>query len=88
MGNGKMLMIITEKGHEVSKAITQKTPRGVTIIPAEGAYTGEGREMLVCVVRAPEVSNIKKIIQAIDPKTFIIVSEANEILGKGFNKSI
>lgn len=88
MGNGKMLMIVTEKGYEVSQAITTQTPRGVTIIPVEGAYTGDNKEMLVCVVRAPEVSKITKIVHSVDPQTFIIVSEANEILGKGFRKSI
>lgn len=87
-GNGKMLMVITDKGAEVSQAITGQTQRGVTIIPVEGGYTGAERQMLVCVVRAHEVSKMKKIIEKIDSQTFIIVSEANEIHGKGFKKSI
>lgn len=88
MGNGKMLMIITDKGGEMSREITHRTPRGVTIVPVEGAYTGEDKQMLVCVMRNHEVQKMTKIIKSIDPNTFIIVSEANEILGKGFRKSI
>lgn len=87
-GSGKMLMIITEKSDEVSKAIVGASPRGVTIMPATGAYSGENKNMLVCVARKHEISDIIKIAQSIDSQTFIIVTEANEILGKGFSSSL
>ncbi len=88
MGNGKMLMIITEKGDEISSEITTRTTRGVTKVPVEGAYSGENKQMLVCVVRDHEVQKMNKIIKSVDPQTFIIISEANEILGKGFRKPL
>ena len=53
-----------------------------------GAYTGESKNVLICVARKHEISGIIKIIKSIDDKTFIIVSEANEILGEGFNHAI
>lgn len=87
-GNGKMLMIVTDKAEEVSQAIVHSSPRGVSIVPATGAYTGKDKNILICVARKHEISGILKIVRAIDDKTFIIVSEANEILGEGFNKSI
>ncbi len=87
-GSGKMLMIITDKSEEVSKAIVSASPRGVTIMPATGAYSGESKNMLVCVARKHEIADIIKVAQSIDSHTFIIVSEANEILGKGFSKEI
>lgn len=88
VGNGKMLMIVTEKGDEVSKAIVNSSPRGVSILPAVGAYTGESKNVLLCVARKHEISGIIKTVESVDNKTFIIVCEANEILGKGFNKTI
>lgn len=88
IGNGKMLMIVTEKGDEVSKAIVSSSPRGVSVLPAVGAYTGESKNVLLCVARKHEISGIIKTVESVDDKTFIIVSEANEILGKGFRKSI
>lgn len=87
-GNGKMLMIVTEKADEVANAIVHSSPRGVSIIPAKGAYTGTDKNVLLCVARKHEISGILKTVKATDDKTFIIVSEANEILGKGFNKTI
>ncbi len=87
-GNGKMLMIVTEKADEVSQAIVHSSPRGVSILPAKGAYTGNDKNVLLCVARKHEISGILKTVRSVDDKTFIIVSEANEILGEGFNKSI
>lgn len=87
-GNGKMLMVVTRKADEVSKAIVTSTPRGVSILPAVGAYTGENKNILLCVARKSEIANIIKIIKSVDDKTFIIVSEANEILGEGFKQTI
>lgn len=87
-GNGKMLMIITEKPDEISKAIITSSHRGVSIVPVVGAYTGENKNMLICVARRHEIPGIIRTAKAIDTKTFIIVSEANEILGEGFNQAI
>ena len=87
-GNGKMLMVVTEKADEVSKAIVNSSPRGVSILPAVGAYTGNSKNILLCVARKHEISGIIKTVKSIDDKTFIIVSEANEILGEGFKKTI
>lgn len=86
-GSGKMLMIVTDKAHEVSKAIVGSSRRGVSIIPAVGAYTDKEKNILLCVARKHEISGILKTVKSIDDKTFIIVSEANEILGNGFNHS-
>ena len=87
-GNGKMLMIITEKPEEISKAIITSSHRGVSIVPVVGAYTGENKNMLICVARRHEIPGIIRTAKAIDHKKFIIVSEANEILGEGFNQAI
>ena len=88
MANGKMLMIFTEKADEIANAIISSSRRGVSIIPAVGAYSRENKNMLICVARKSEISGLLKTVKSIDKETFIIVSEANEVLGKGFNKSI
>ncbi len=88
VGNGKMLMIVTEKADEVSQAIVHSSPRGVSILPAVGAYTGQEKNVLLCVARKHEISDIIATVKSVDSKTFIIICEANEILGKGFKKTI
>lgn len=87
-GSGKLLMIVTDKAHAVSEAILASSRRGISIVPVEGAYTGESKNMLICVARRHEINAIIKTAKSVDDHTFIIVSEANEILGNGFHKTI
>ena len=88
MGNGKMLMIFSDKANEIAEAIISSSRRGVSIIPATGAYSKEEKNMLICVARKNEISGLLKTVKSIDDETFIIVSEANEVLGKGFKRTI
>ncbi|MCL2508269.1 MAG: YitT family protein [Oscillospiraceae bacterium] len=84
MDNGKLLLIVTEKAEEMSKELTANYPRGVTLLPAKGGYTGEDKGMLVMAVRKSEVARVNKIVRELDDKTFTIITEAGEILGNGF----
>lgn len=88
MGSGKMLMIFTSKADEIANGIISSSRRGVSIIPATGAYTRENKNLLIIVARKSEVSGLLKTVKSIDSGTFIIISEANEILGNGFNSTL
>ncbi len=84
-GNGKMLYIFTKtKADELARAITRRGHRGATIIEGKGGYTGETSELIICAARSSEIPNIKRMCKEIDPEAFIVMSEANEILGYGF----
>jgi uncharacterized membrane-anchored protein YitT (DUF2179 family) len=80
----KAFTIITEHAVPLTQAITQEMQRGVTIFPARGAYSQEIKEVIYCVVSRSEVRRLKIIIQNMDPKAFIIISEVNDVLGEGF----
>ncbi len=82
--NGKILLIFTNKAHAVTEAITENMTRGVSIVPVEGGYTGERKSMLICVLRGHEVAKARKLVKEVDPHTFIVITEAREILGEGF----
>ncbi len=84
-GSGKMLYIFTKKGADVAEMITKECRRGATIIEGKGGYTGDTNELVICAARSHEIPRIRKKVKELDPETFIILSEANEILGKGFN---
>jgi uncharacterized membrane-anchored protein YitT (DUF2179 family) len=81
---GKMLTVFTDKAQEIAAAITSQTPRGVSILPVTGGYTGAQKHMLVCVVQNSEVHKMLKIIRAVDENTFTAISDASAIWGKGF----
>ncbi|MDR1629639.1 MAG: YitT family protein [Oscillospiraceae bacterium] len=83
-GNGKMLMVVTKHADEMATAIIAEAHRGVTILPVQGAYSKEEKQMLLCVVRANEVAKVQKIIRRYEENPFIIITEAGEVLGLGF----
>ncbi len=83
-GSGKMLYIFTKKGEEIATMITKSCKRGATIINGKGGYTGETNELVICVARSHEIPKIRKRVKELDPASFIVLTEANEVLGKGF----
>lgn len=86
LGRGKLLLIITEKPHELSDAIIRNVGRGVSIVPATGAYTGEEKNMLVVAIRRNDVAKIYKVLKTVDEKAFTIITEAGEVFGQGFHR--
>ena len=81
---GKSCTIITNMPEEISQAITRELHRGATVWEAKGAYQNDTRWVIACVVRKQQYHLLKGIIKDIDPKAFIIVSDAQQIIGKGF----
>ena len=83
---GKVIYTITSKPTEICKSIGSELMRGVTIFDVTGGYTGESRKMLMCSLRPFEVSSFYALVERYDPKAFIMVTEAGEIIGEGFKK--
>ncbi len=80
----KMMFIVSNKYKEIAQEIGQKLDRGSTAIYAKGTYTREKKMVLWCVASRGEVVKIKQIAQEIDPRAFIVISNAREAWGKGF----
>lgn len=80
--NAKVLTVITTRGTEVSEKITKNFSRGATILTAKGGYTEAEKTMVYCAVRKSQVSAITKAIREIDPKAFVVISKADEIVGE------
>lgn len=80
----KTMFIVSNKYKEIAQEIGQKLDRGSTAIYAKGTYTREKKMVLWCVASRGEVVRIKQIAQEIDPRAFIVISNAREAWGKGF----
>ncbi len=80
-----MALIITRNAEAVSKRILTELGRGVTALAGKGMYTGEERSVLICALTVTEVHNLKFAVNKEDPNAFVVVSAAQEILGRGFN---
>ncbi|HAV76003.1 MAG TPA: hypothetical protein DCX53_01470 [Anaerolineae bacterium] len=80
-----LALIITGNVDAVSKRILADLGRGVTALEGKGMYTGTSRTVLICALTMTEAHNLKNAVAKEDPQAFVIVSPAQEILGRGFN---
>ena len=80
----KVAYVISDSHVEIGDAIIKELERGVTGIYAKGMYTNSDKKMLFCVVSKKQISQLVKLISQIDPKAFVIVSDAREVMGEGF----
>jgi len=83
-GTVRTAMIITSKVEAISSRVIEELERGVTILEGSGAYTGEARPVLYCVITRAEVSTLKAIVDECDPQAFMVIGVAHEALGEGF----
>ena len=78
-------LVITGKPESVAGRILKDLGRGVTALAGKGMYTGQERSVLICALTVTEVHNLKFAVNKEDPNAFVVVSAAQEILGRGFN---
>lgn len=84
MNYSKMIFVVSDHSSEIAEHVLYEMDRGCTAIPAQGMYSDEMRKMLFCVVGKKEVLDFKDCVKELDPHAFVIVTDANEVLGEGF----
>jgi uncharacterized membrane-anchored protein YitT (DUF2179 family) len=86
LGLAKSVIIITKSGEAINEKLLYELGRGVTWLEGHGGYTGQSREVLLCVVTRQQIATLKTIIRNIDPDAFVIIGNATEVHGEGFQK--
>ena len=76
---------------EQSEAITQELTsghmhRGVTILEGEGAYSHKQKHVILCVIKRSQIPELRRTIRALDENAFVIITEAKNVFGRGFEK--
>lgn len=85
MDTSKIAYIVSEKWEETSKAILAME-RGVTLLKGQGAWSGVDKNILLVAFKQREIVKIKRVVHQVDPNAFMIVCNANEVLGLGFGE--
>ena len=84
IGKSKYVTVITDRIGAVGEYIINVMHRDYTTYIAQGGYTGNQKHVLIVVCSRPEARKLRAMTKELDPASFIIVSDATEILGKGF----
>lgn len=82
---GKLAHIISAKEAEITNTLLAQGI-GISKLSASGAFSRADRPILLCAVRRREIAMVKRIVEEIDPEAFFIISDASEVLGKGFGE--
>ncbi|MDI6869898.1 MAG: YitT family protein [Bacillota bacterium] len=84
MPYAKTAYIISDRAEEIAHAVLHQMGRGVTALRGRGVYTGTDRNVLFIIVARGEIAQLKELVRGIDPRAFVVISEAHEVLGEGF----
>lgn len=76
--------IISKKYWEINEVIQQKLDRGSTLLKAETGYLHKEAMLVMTVVSNREIARLNQLVLDIDPKAFVIINEAKEVMGRGF----
>ncbi|MHA6483917.1 YitT family protein [Paenibacillus sp. strain BS8-2] len=84
--SAKAFSIFSDHSAVIAKQITIELERGVTLMPAKGAFSGQNKEIVYCVVGRFETRRLKTIVRNIDPRAFIVIADVHDVLGEGFKE--
>ncbi len=82
----KLILIISDHNEEIAKEIGINIKKGTTGLYGKGMYTGTDKLVLMCAASRGDVARVKETAREIDPKSFIIISNAREVFGLGFKR--
>ncbi|MFB9275246.1 YitT family protein [Cohnella cellulosilytica] len=80
----KAFTIVCAEPERLARRITLALDRGVTLMPAVGAFSGENKQIVYCVVGRFEIGKLKSLVRQHDRRAFIVISDVHDVLGEGF----
>lgn len=82
----KSVWVISENHKAIGDAIISRLGRGVTYLKGEGAYTGDDKKVIFCVINRLEEAKLKTIVDETDPNAFLAVGNIHDVKGGRFKK--
>lgn len=81
----KYFHVVTSNATCICDFIQNDLQRGATIVNATGAFTGDDKYIILTVLSPSQAVKLRNFIKEHDPKSFLLVSNTSEIIGKGFH---
>jgi len=84
LNTSKSVIIVSNHSMQIGSRIIKEMHRGVTYFAGKGAFTQEEKTIVNCVINRFELAKLKKIVAESDPNAFVYISDASEVMGRGF----
>ncbi len=81
---GRLALIVSRASEGLARRVARELQRGATHLSARGAYSGEGRSVLMVALGPRQVAPLRRLVAEEDPRAFMVVLPASEVLGEGF----
>lgn len=83
---GKLTFVVTDPRNSkaIAEAIDAVSDRGATLLDARGSYQGDPKDVVMCACSTKQMHPVRQAVRAIDPDSFIVILESNEVHGNGF----
>ncbi len=86
VSNFRTVFVFTSEPDVIGWAIIEDLRRGATTLEGTGVYSGKKTNILMTAIKRGELPLLRTLVYEFDPKAFIIVADARQVLGQGFAK--
>lgn len=80
----KTLLVISEKSRAIGEYLTKELQRGITLVPCRGGWQKKDGFLLLSAVSPKEAPQVLDAVRKTDPRSFVILFDARQVLGEGF----
>ena len=80
----RMVYIISERDSVIAERFLKELDVGATYLNGNGAYTGNEKKVLMCVLKMRTLPQAREIVKIEDSNAFMIVTKATSVFGEGF----
>lgn len=84
LDTSKVAYIISDRWKELSQRLLGELDMGVTLLHGQGAYTQREKQILMVAFKQKAIVRLKKTAHEVDPRAFLVVVNAHDVLGEGF----
>ncbi|MGB5988116.1 MAG: DUF2179 domain-containing protein, partial [Desulfobacterales bacterium] len=79
----KSVLVISSRPETLAHLIMTRIGCGVTFLNGEGAYSGNGKKVLLTITAPTELPRLKELVLGYDPEAFVVINDTSEVLGRG-----
>lgn len=80
----KYFTIVSEDADAICGFIQDALNRSATIYTAEGSYTHRKKTVIMTVVNRSQAVKLRNFVRAVEPDSFMMITNSSEIIGNGF----
>lgn len=85
MGTSKIqVKVVSKEYRKINRLLGERIDCGTTLLHMESGFLHQEQEMVLAVISSRDLPKVNKLILDTDPEAFLVVSQINEVRGRGF----